>query len=123
MDLKAVVVQAAVDLVHLFRALLDEASVERRGIIDFGRTVDVGQGQHHAVVVAQECDGVVAWLTLRVESEILHEEGPRLLNVRDGEVEVVQDHCRHSAGAWCREKSRIKKRTAEDISMAMAGHG
>ena len=79
------------------RALLDEADVERPGILDLGRPLHVGQRQHHAVVVAEEGDPVVPRIPLRVEPEVLDEEVPGSLDVRDGEVQVVQYHGSASA--------------------------
>jgi hypothetical protein len=96
--------------------------VERPGVLDLGRPVDVGQGEHQAVVVPQERDGVIARLPFRVEPEILHEEGPGLLNVRDGQVEVVQDHGRHSGGSGREYSSRsfrsasVLRRSVTDTS-------
>src|SRR4051794_36280124 len=99
-DFESVRLQASVDLIHPLRALLDEADVECPGIPDFGCPIEVGQGQYHAVLVPQEGDLVIARLPLRIEPEVLHQEAPGLLDVRDGEIEVVQDHGKYSAGLW-----------------------
>src|SRR5262249_46834101 len=64
-DLESVLLQTSVDLVHLLPALLDESDVERPGILDLGPPIEVGQCQHHAVLVPEEGDVVIPRLPLR----------------------------------------------------------
>ena len=102
LHVEAVVLQASVDLVHPLLVLLDEADVEVAGVLDGGRLAGPHQREGEAIVVEQQGEVAVflpasdalagVGVDLSLEPEVRLEELPRLGDVGDGQMEMVEFH-------------------------------
>src|SRR5271166_2472992 len=88
--------QSLVHLVDPLTTFLHETDVERGGVFDFGRLVEVVQSKNELRFVDQHREGVAAHLRDAPEPEIGLEEFPGPGDVGDGEIQVIQSHERYS---------------------------
>src|SRR5208283_2056089 len=84
--------QSLVHLVDPLTTFLHETDVERAGVFNFGRLVEVVQSKNELRFVDQHRESVAAHLRDTAEPEIGLEEFPGPGDVGDGEIQVIQSH-------------------------------
>jgi hypothetical protein len=97
LDVVAVLPQAPVDLVHVLVRRLDEADVERLGVLHPAALAHPDQCQDRSVVIEEDVEVLPAGVR-RPHAEVLLEQLARAGNVVDGQVDVVELHPRTPYG-------------------------